>query len=112
METTTVQFVQRAIESLDRVQVGEVREWLNRYDPLPERQVEAEPGMGGLSQNGRSHDHAAAAGSRGSISAPKHISRMIREEMSDVSEDVLAAMPRDGSYEHDHYIYGTPKRRA
>jgi AF2212-like protein len=25
-------------------------------------------------------------------------------------EDVLAKLPRDGASQHDHYIYGTPKR--
>lgn len=27
-----------------------------------------------------------------------------------IPEDVLAQMPTDGAEQHDHYIYGTPKR--
>jgi predicted DNA-binding antitoxin AbrB/MazE fold protein len=27
-----------------------------------------------------------------------------------LSADVLARLPRDGASQHDHYIYGTPKR--
>ena len=30
--------------------------------------------------------------------------------MRDVPPEVMAAMPRDGASQHDHYIYGWPKR--
>ena len=30
--------------------------------------------------------------------------------MKDVSEEELAGWPVDGSEQHDHYIYGTPKK--
>lgn len=42
----------------------------------------------------------------------RHISEVIREIMSDVPppED-FAKLPEDGASEHDHYIYGTPKRK-
>jgi len=39
-----------------------------------------------------------------------HISDVIRENMSSVPTEVMAAMPKDGASEHDHYIYGLPKR--
>ncbi|MEL6493312.1 MAG: hypothetical protein AAFQ95_25445 [Cyanobacteria bacterium J06621_3] len=28
---------------------------------------------------------------------------------TDLSDETLAQLPRDGAVEHDHYIYGTPK---
>jgi len=40
----------------------------------------------------------------------RHISEVIRDNMRGVPADVLAAMPRDGASQHDHYIYGLPKR--
>ena len=40
----------------------------------------------------------------------RHISEVIREIMSDVPPEVFESLPRDGASEHDHYIYGTPKR--
>lgn len=40
----------------------------------------------------------------------KHISEVIRENMRDVPPEDLAALPSDGASEHDHYIYGVPKR--
>jgi hypothetical protein len=46
-------------------------------------------------------------------SAPRtgrHIGEMIRERMSKVPPDIMASMPKDGASEHDHYIYGLPKR--
>ncbi len=50
------------------------------------------------------HDLEAAAPRR------RHISEVIRENMRNVPPEILAAMPKDGASEHDHYIYGLPKR--
>jgi predicted DNA-binding antitoxin AbrB/MazE fold protein len=30
--------------------------------------------------------------------------------MRDIPEDVLNALPTDGASQHDHYLYGAPKR--
>jgi hypothetical protein len=40
----------------------------------------------------------------------RHMSEIIRENMSRVPPEIMATMPRDGASEHDHYIYGLPKR--
>ena len=40
----------------------------------------------------------------------RHISEIIRERMSKVPAEVWATFPADGASEHDHYIYGTPKK--
>jgi hypothetical protein len=40
----------------------------------------------------------------------RHISYVILENMRDVPAEIMAAMPKDGASEHDHYIYGLPKR--
>jgi len=40
----------------------------------------------------------------------RHISEIIRENMSRVPPEIMATMPKDGASEHDHYIYGLPKR--
>ena len=42
----------------------------------------------------------------------RHISEIIRENMSKVPPEMMARMPKDGASEHDHYIYGWPKRNA
>lgn len=34
----------------------------------------------------------------------------IREIVADVPDEVWDRIPADGSEQHDHYIYGTPKR--
>ena len=36
--------------------------------------------------------------------------RRIVEEMADAPEEVLAQLPTDGAENHDHYLYGWPKR--
>jgi hypothetical protein len=45
-------------------------------------------------------------------SAPhrRHISDAIRERMSKIPPEVMATLPKDGASQHDHYIYGLPKR--
>jgi putative addiction module CopG family antidote len=40
------------------------------------------------------------------------IGEIIDELMSDLPDDVLGRLPVDGAAQHDHYIYGTPKRLA
>jgi hypothetical protein len=40
----------------------------------------------------------------------RHISEVIRENMRSVPPEMLAAVPKDAASEHDHYIYGLPKR--
>ncbi len=40
----------------------------------------------------------------------RHISEVIRERMRNVPPEIMAAMPEDGASQHDHYIYGLPKR--
>jgi hypothetical protein len=32
--------------------------------------------------------------------------------LKDVPQEVLDRLPTDGAAQHDHYIYGTPKRPA
>jgi hypothetical protein len=43
---------------------------------------------------------------------PRPIWEVIVDNMKDVPPDVMAAMPRDGASQHDHYIYGWPKREV
>jgi hypothetical protein len=40
----------------------------------------------------------------------RHISEVIHEIMSDVPREVFETLPLDGAGEHDHYLYGTPKK--
>lgn len=36
--------------------------------------------------------------------------QIVAEAMQDVPEEVLQRLPTDGASEHDHYLYGWPKR--
>jgi len=40
----------------------------------------------------------------------RHIADLIVENMRDVPPEIMATMPRDGASQHDHYIYGWPKK--
>ena len=42
----------------------------------------------------------------------RHISDVICEIMSDVPSEVWERLPTDGASEHDHYLYGSPKRNS
>jgi len=45
-------------------------------------------------------------------SPQRHIADVIRENMQDVPPEIMARMPQDGATQHDHYIYGWPKKEA
>ena len=40
----------------------------------------------------------------------KPIWQIAQEIMADVPPEIIAKLPTDGAEQHDHYIYGTPKR--
>lgn len=45
-----------------------------------------------------------------SAGAGKPLSAKIREIWADLPDDARAKLPADGASQHDHYIYGVPKR--
>jgi hypothetical protein len=40
----------------------------------------------------------------------RHIADVIVENMRNVPPEIMAGMPTDGASQHDHYIYGWPKK--
>ena len=43
---------------------------------------------------------------------PTHpLAERIREIWSDMPDEVRTKLPSDGASQHDHYIYGVPKRQ-
>jgi hypothetical protein len=40
----------------------------------------------------------------------RHISELIAERMKTLPSEVFERLPKDGASEHDHYLYGHPKR--
>ena len=42
----------------------------------------------------------------------RHIADVIVEDMRKVPPEIMATMPKDGASQHDHYIYGWPKREV
>ena len=43
-------------------------------------------------------------------SRKKTLGEKIQDLTADVSEEIWDKIPADGAEQHDHYIYGTPKR--
>ena len=41
---------------------------------------------------------------------PRPIRELILDNMKDVPPEEFAKLPKDGASEHDHYLYGHPKR--
>lgn len=51
------------------------------------------------------------AGPRAAAERPlQEAANIILESMKDVAPETMAQMPTDGASQHDHYIYGWPKR--
>ena len=42
--------------------------------------------------------------------ADKPVWQMVLELMKDVPKEEIDNLPTDGSEEHDHYVYGSPKK--
>jgi len=42
----------------------------------------------------------------------ENAAEIILSSMRDVPPEIMATMPRDGASQHDHYIYGWPKKEA
>jgi hypothetical protein len=42
--------------------------------------------------------------------AVKPICEVFEEIIAEVPAELFESLPRDGASEHDHYLYGTPKR--
>lgn len=40
----------------------------------------------------------------------KHIFDILAETFDDLPDEVLAELPTDGAENHDHYLYGWPKK--
>ena len=51
-----------------------------------------------------------AAPGPGTPAKKKHIWSVAAELVAEIPADDLAGLPVDGAAQHDHYIYGTPKR--
>jgi len=51
-----------------------------------------------------------AQGDRSVSAPPRHIADVILENMQDVPPEIMGRMPKDGASQHDHYIYGWPKK--
>ena len=58
------------------------------------------------------HEHGQALEDAANGTGARPIGEIIDELMSDLPDDVLDRLPVDGAAQHDHYIYGTPKRPA
>ena len=57
--------------------------------------------------------HLAGVARKPSVGRPSpHIAEVILENMKDVPPEITATMPADGASQHDHYIYGWPKREV
>lgn len=46
----------------------------------------------------------------GQAESGKPLAARIREIWADIPDEVRAKLPTDGASQHDHYIYGVPKR--
>ena len=47
------------------------------------------------------------------VERPLHTAaQIILDSMRDIPPEIMATMPTDGASQHDHYIYGWPKREV
>jgi hypothetical protein len=75
---------------------------------LDELQEHVRPGQGQQKINGGK----AEEGDKKSMQTQKHIWEIADTLLEGIPEEELERLPVDGAAQHDHYIYGTPKRPA
>jgi hypothetical protein len=61
-------------------------------------------------ENGTATDHETATLAAGPQEAHPPIWEALIEASLDIPDEELDRLPTDGAAQHDHYIYGTPKR--
>jgi hypothetical protein len=52
----------------------------------------------------------ANQGAAPTLPRPKHMGEIADELFGEIPDEELAQLPVDGAAQHDHYIYGLPKR--
>ncbi len=58
----------------------------------------------------RVKDYLEQPGDTSSEATDKPIWEVFDDFAKSIPEEVLATLPTDGAEQHDHYLYGTPKR--
>jgi hypothetical protein len=61
-------------------------------------------------ENGTATAHATGTRTAGSHDTRPPIWEALIDASLDIPDDELDRLPTDGATQHDHYIYGTPKR--
>ena len=77
-----------------------------RSGRFPSEAAVLEEALALLRQREQSQARQQATGGTGA----RPIGEVIDELMADVPAEVLERLPADGAAQHDHYIYGIPKR--
>jgi len=79
------------------------------------RAVKKKAGKAAMPASGRQRSAGRIGASRNAASARKtaieRIGALIDELTADIPMEVWRKLPRDLSHNHDHYLYGTPKKR-
>ena len=66
--------------------------------------------LDGLQEHIRAHDAQAPSLTPSPTPTMKPLWEIAADLLKDVPQEVLDRLPTDGAAQHDHYIYGTPKR--
>ena len=75
--------------------------------PIPALLAEA---LDGLQEHIRAHGAQAPSPTPSPAPTRKPLREVAADLLKDVPQEVLDRLPTDGAAQHDHYIYGTPKR--
>jgi hypothetical protein len=77
-------------------------------EALDELQEHVRPGQGQRETN----SGKAGESKKTSVQTQKYIWEIADELLESIPKEELERLPVDGAAQHDHYIYGTPKRPA
>jgi hypothetical protein len=102
----------------------EQKDWLSALAEETGKSIPAllAEALAGLQDQVQAHPRAPARTRNGDPTTPptdheappchKRLGAIAADLLHDVPDDDFAQLPMDGAEQHDHYIYGTPKRPA
>ena len=117
MASSTILEIERAIGTLNSQELAKLYEWLEQNRPAPiDARLPSDLAAGRLDSTVLrtiEDESAESTAPDPSVERPlQTAAQIILDSMRDIPYEIMAAMPADGASQHDHYIYGCPKREV
>jgi hypothetical protein len=117
MASSTILEIERAIETLNPQELVKLYRWLEQNHPEPiDARLPSDLAAGRLDSailRASGDEQAESMAPNPPVERPLQTAAdIVLFHMRQVPPEMMATMPTDGASQHDHYIYGWPKREV